>query len=215
MPVPCARFCASETALSPPLSSLGTLFLEEISNWKSLPISSVYAFVLCGIEDVPVVERKNPLFSTFHKTSRLGRNGSSRLAPTVSFSQWYFNVRALFYTFHFSLFRDVEQFCDASVTPPTFDDAGFLKLREAGPNSLLAALVHSRVFDHHLNVGLGTVWNVALRDGPQVRREDHADALHLLQQREPRRGSARVGGDVAAPAAFAESCSLRDSSKWK
>lgn len=70
----------------------------------------------------------------------------------MSFSQWYFNVRALFYTFHFSLFRDVEQFCDTSVTPPTFDDAGFLKSREAGPNSLLAALVHSRVFDHHLNV---------------------------------------------------------------
>lgn len=84
------------------------------------------------------------------------------VGPSVSFSKWYFTVRALFYTFYLSLFRDVEQFCDTSAATPVFDDVGFLKSRGAGPNSLLAALVHSRVFDHHVTVGLGPGWNVAL-----------------------------------------------------
>ena len=90
------------------------------------------------------------------------------IGPSVSFSIWYFRVRAIFYAFYLSLFRGVEQFCDTSVTPPAFDDVGFLKSHGAGPNSLLAALVHSRVFDHHLAVGLGCFCDVALYRGSQV-----------------------------------------------
>lgn len=83
--------------------------------------------------------------------------------PSVSFSKWYFSVRALLYAFYLSLFRDVEQFYDISAATPVFDDVGYLKLRGAGPNSLLTALVHSRVFDHHLTVGLTSSCDVALR----------------------------------------------------